>query len=364
MKKTLFLCLIGSTLFGDPLITYIGAKAKGMGGAFTAIANNNSAMYFNPAGLTNFNDRRTTSVTLEAGTGSKIDVRQNSSSLTKSSASYFFGASHSTTKGGFGIAYYTLYDFCFEDQSGRYDSLKEEIDVISLSAAYRIIHNLTPYDKGLSIGITLGYASSQSSEDPQVIDVNGNLWSIGAKYRVLDLPTVKMELGANYRGKTTMETDSDSLSTKYKGIGIPQELAYGVAFSYARGYTLSTLSLEQKNTAYEEATEDTDVNLLIPDTITRNIGFELATSKYQLRLGAYKSVFANNSEEYVTGKTVGLAFSIGNQAKSDYLVNLEVSYDARDYTGINEKVNFYTFSLNFSKTQKINSPILKTSAIF
>jgi hypothetical protein len=74
MKKIILLSAITAlTLNADPLITYIGTKAKSMGGAFTAVANNNSAMYFNPAGLVNFDGLENTMVTFEAGTGVKYD---------------------------------------------------------------------------------------------------------------------------------------------------------------------------------------------------------------------------------------------------------------------------------------------------
>ena len=57
MKNTITIvitCLLftGSILAGGFQINEHGAKAMGMGGAFTAVANDASAIYWNPAGLT------------------------------------------------------------------------------------------------------------------------------------------------------------------------------------------------------------------------------------------------------------------------------------------------------------------------
>ena len=43
--------LTGSQTFADPFMNYPGARAKAMGGAFTGIADDASAVWYNPAGL-------------------------------------------------------------------------------------------------------------------------------------------------------------------------------------------------------------------------------------------------------------------------------------------------------------------------
>jgi len=260
MKKIVLLSLAATlTLSADPLVTYLGTKAKGMGGAFTAIANNNSAMYFNPAGLVNFENLSNANITLEGGTGAKYD--QEGASIDDrhtTSGSYFFGISSMTPESGFGFAMYSLYDLNLEGGNSNY--YKEEVSVMSLSGAIRLINQMYPYGGGLAIGVTGAYASSYSDTDPEILDVGGFFYTVGLKARVLDHRAFKIDLGFNYRSEAELTSDSE-YTNEFKGIGVPQETAFGIAGSYGTEFGLFTLALDYKDTGYEEATKDSDFKL-------------------------------------------------------------------------------------------------------
>jgi len=347
MKKIILLSTITAlTLSADPLATYIGAKAKAMGGAFTAVANNNSAMYFNPAGLVNYDGLENTMLTFEAGTGSKRDQKGATfEDKHTSSGSYFFGISSIGVESGFGFAMYSLYDLRLQDGASNY--FTEEVEVMSLSGAFKLLDQLYPYGGKLSIGITGANASSFSGEADDTLDVSGYFYAVGLKYRALNHHAIKIDIGANYRSSATLESDSDLYVNSFIAVGVPQETAFGVACSYGTEFGLFTLAGDYKNTAYEEVTTtSTFPSIHISDVATTNIGLEFATSLYQLRAGTYKSTYTDDSiiDGEVTGLTTGAGVIIGGS------FSLEVAYDSRTYSKEAEEAttSFYTVSGNMA----------------
>lgn len=336
MKKIIILSAFTAlTLSADPLVTYIGAKAKAMGGAFTAVANNNSAMYFNPAGLVNFDGLQNTMVTFEAGTGAKYDATAIPKERHTSSGSYFFGLSIIGKESGFGFAIYSLYDLNLNSSSGYQ---QENVSVMSLSVAFNLVDKFYPYGGKLSLGVT-GANVFSSSTDTNVLNVNGYFYAVGLKYRAIAHRAFKLDLGVNYRSSATLE----SLYNNFVPVGVPQELAYGAALSYGTEFGLFTLSADYKNTAYEDATSESDFTIRIPDVTTTNLGFEYANSKYQLRAGTYKSTYDDGSNGDISGITAGAGIILSSYS-------FEVSFDNRTYTEGTQTttVPFYTASVNMA----------------
>jgi len=354
MKKIVVISLASMlTLSADPLVTYVGTKAKGMGGAFTAISNNNSAMYFNPAGLVNFEKRSSANFTIEGGQGAKYDEEATTSDKQfTSSSSYFVGISATTPKIGYGVALYTLYDLNLQDKKNQNAYYKEGISVLSLSGAYRLVDTIYPYGGAVSMGVTGAYAMSGSSDDSNsndTLSVSGSFFMVGLKARLLNHRAFKIDVGANYRSYCKLESD-DTSTVKYTGVGIPQEIAYGIAASYGTTFGLFTLAADHRDTGYEEATKNTDFTILIPDVSTTNIGFDFSTPSFQIRVGEYKSVYTNKSFNVrfpasdISGYTAGLGISFGENW------NIEASYDSRTYKFSNEETTtpFISASLNYS----------------
>lgn len=344
MKKVLvFLIMATLSLSADPLMTYVGSKAKSMGGAFTAISNNNSAMYFNPAGLVNFEGNASNlMVTAEGGSG--VEYNEKKSDLKDrltTGTSYFLGVSYMGQNGGGGLAYYTLFDLTLKSSTNNkyYD---ENISVMSISIAKNLVDSLYPYGGKLSIGITGAYASTWKDDDSindSELDVSGGFFSIGAKYRVLNHRAIKLDIGINYRSHAKLK-GSDVVA-----VGIPQELAYGVAVAYGTEFGLFTLSADLKSTAYQEATSESDFDISIPDVTTKNIGFEYANSKMQFRAGMYNSKYKYNTDD---AEIIGITGGIGYI--TDGGISLECAADHRTYIFTSESVSptYLTVSINYA----------------
>lgn len=386
MKKIITLSLLtASILIADPFVAYPGTKAKGMGGAFTAVANNNSAMYFNPAGMTNFESYQSHKMlTLEAGTGAGYDGPKNEFT---DSFTYFaaYGVSGNGWSGG--LAVYSLYtlegiatDSNYQPIGGDFDNSvrKQDISVISASLAYQLVDQIHPWGGKLSIGATLGMGFSgggllnytsesndgttSSSVTDKTLDQRGLLYGVGIKARIFESMTFKVDVGANYRAQTEMDSfESDTHSfEQVNGFDIPQEIAFGIAAMYFNEYGVFTLAVDQKTTGYEEASrientqffplyrvsnERLDGVGLIPDYQTTAIGFDYSGPMLSLRAGVYESTGVDTDyAPQVSGKTIGAGFEYGSAM-------LEVSIDSKSYDISEITLNdltLYSFSANWT----------------
>jgi len=347
VKKIALVSSAVAVLSADPLITYIGTKAKAMGGAFTALANNNSAMYFNPAGLVDFEETGGTNghfmVSLEGGIGAKFDEQKED--VHSTTGAYFFGLSMYGKGGGAGFAYYTLYDLNLKDKNSD-NYYKEEVSVMSLSGAFNLVDSLYPYGGKLTIGITGAYASSSSSSDENTLDVSGAFYAVGLKYRLINHRAFKIDLGCNYRSSATLDSDSESYEN-IVGVGIPEEMAAGVAISYGTTIGLITISADYRETGYEEITRESDFDIDIPDVSTTNLGIELAMPRFQLRMGAYESDY-QYKDEMVDSSISGISAGFGYVTSSS--LSVEVAVDRRTYTKWEKETTntFASASVNFA----------------
>jgi len=351
MKKILLLSIAATlTLTADPFSTYIGTKAKGMGGAFTAVSNNNSAMYFNPAGLVNFEGLSSVQFTLEGGSGAKFN--QYSSTIEDkfdTSTSYFIGASVISPDYGFGVAIYSLYDLEMPANDSYNTHVLEEITITSISGAYKLSDTLYPSGGALSIGATAAYATNYSEEiyDDGTVQAgfSGGFLAVGLKMRALNQHALKIDLGINYRSGTTLSGSSD-MGFGGQGVGIPEEIAYGVAVIYGTQLGVFTLALDYKETGYAEATNIPDFNIAVPDFNTMAAGLDYSTTSFQARVGLYNSKYDESgvAGDSISGYTMGLGY-VFNET-----FNVEASYDNRTYTFPDTETStaFTSFALNIT----------------
>ena len=354
IKNNIALCsiLCSAALFADPLSTYIGTKAKGMGGAFTAIANNNSAVYFNPAGLITFNETGALFLTVEGGSGAMIDQSKTQMKQYDTTSQYMVAASLMSPKIGIAVAMYSLYDLKIKDKIHQ-KLYKENVEVISLSLAYSPWDNFYGYGGKLSVGTTLGYAYSSSDSKGTTLSLGNGLYSFGLKFRALQFDFFQLDLATNYRMQTDLEGNVDGYG-KFRGIGVPQELTYATALYYGSDYGLFTLSYDHKETEFSKVTgpQNTEFLLTLNDAKTDSIGLELATGSVQLRGGVYTSSDTVNNDNYGSGYTAGLGYTMKSLKLGKInipLLNLEVSYDHRIFQldNLEEKTNDYiSLSLN------------------
>jgi hypothetical protein len=360
----------------DPLVSYPGTKAKGMGGAFTAIANNNSAMYFNPAGMVNFDsDQVNVMFTAEVGTGAAFDL-DPTTDLTSSTVNYFVAAGFIAPEFGFGMAVYSLYSVRAEavSEDGQYVGYKDQdISVLSASGAYTLTNGLYPGGGRISVGATLGLAFSggglieiettssdgsvSSNYEDDTLDQLGYFGAVGIKARLFDSMLFKVDLGANYRSSAELENeDSSTVATiPVNGMDMPAELAYGIAAIYQTEYGVITLAADNKTTYYEEATSEENSGLYfrLNDYNTQSVGLDISGPVYQVRAGAYRS-----AEQDGANGSYGLdvsGYTVGGGMTFNKTVNLELSVDNKTYEwgdGTDTNEVFASLSLNIAVTSK------------
>jgi hypothetical protein len=371
MKKLVLVSLVAaSALLADPFVSYPGTKAKGMGGAFTAVANNNSAMYFNPAGMINFeSEAEYTMITLEGGLGGKFDAsKSNTDDVFTSNGNYFLAAGGYGSGWHGGMAIYSLYTIKTSavDENGDYAGYKnQDISALSASFAYELSKQMYPGGGKLSIGTTLGVAfsgsglmemkttksdgSETSSYEDDTLDQRGYFAMVGLKARVLQTMTFRVDIGANYRTRAAMESVHDGSTigetTPVNGMDMPSEFSMGVAAMYLSEYGVLTLSLDKKTTGYEEATSEGNSDMLrgMPDYSTLAMGIDLSGPEYQVRAGTYTSTPSEDDIE-ISGVTFGVGMMIGTAW------NIEASVDTRKYTygSFSTDETFGSLSLNYA----------------
>ena len=378
MKKIIMLSLMAaSAIMADPLVSYPGTKAKGMGGAFTAIANNNSAMYFNPAGMVNFeSDKANVMFTAEVGTGGAFDLSaDNIEDVTSSTFNYFVGGGITAPEYGYGVAVYSLYSVKALATDSRGTTSYKDQDISALSASYAHalpfgLNDIYPGGGRISIGATLGVAfsggglievestssdgsTSTSNYDDDTLDQLGYFGSVGIKARLYDSMLFKLDVAANYRSSAELDSvhdDDGTTSAPVNGMDMPAEVAFGVAAIYQTEYGVVTLAGDQKLTSYEDATssENSDLHFRLNDYQTTSIGLDLSGPVYQVRGGVYTSQEqdGNNGENLdIAGMTFGAGMILKNGS------NIEFSVDNRTYkwaSGDETSEVFASVSLNIA----------------
>jgi len=358
MKKIIVLSLLtASALMADPLVSYPGTKAKGMGGAFTAVANNNSAMYFNPAGLVNFESARSNVMfTAEIGTGGAFDLSApNWDDVTSSTVNYFVAGGISNPEYGYGVSVYSLYSVRAQatDSRGNTSYKDQDISVLSASASHLLpfgFNDIYPGGGQISVGATLGVAfsggglievtsnssdgsTSSSNYDDDTLDQRGFFGAVGIKARLYSSILFKLDVGGNYRSSAALDSvhdDDGTTSAPVNGMDMPAELAYGIAAIYQTEYGVVTLTGDQKLTSYEEATspENSNFNFRLNDYKTTSLGLDFSGPVYQVRTGMYQS----QEQDGAYGKNLdisGYTFGAGMILSSGS--SLEFSIDKKTY---------------------------------
>lgn len=263
MKTFKFLAiLLISTNFIFPSgfqLNEFGARAMGMGGAFTAIANDPSAIFFNPAGITQLKGFNlafgTNVITLGSSfrgpspsiTEHKLKNQVFTPIIMQSTYQYNDNLSFGFGLGNpFGLG--TKWD---DNWVGRYVTTEIEIRVFSapLIASYKIFDNLS-----VGAGINYNYADviiakkvnfSPFSTTDGNIRITGDDFAPGFTFGILYKPTTELSLGVGYRSKvkytfegtTKAEAPAQLLAKLPKGktsakLTTPENLSLGISYKY------------------------------------------------------------------------------------------------------------------------------------
>jgi hypothetical protein len=369
MKKILLAAGLSTILLADPFGTAPGTKARAMGGAFTALANNTSALYFNPAGLIVWEEgmEEYGTLTAEVGTAIKLDVEEGrkgdgNSDFIDSYTNYFWGFSHFGESFGWALGSYSLNSFNNPYTiNGQTEYLLQENKIVSGALAFKLTDSLYPGGGKISIGATVGYAwtddffaSTENGSGDQV-EAESVIWSVGLKARLLQSDNVNVDFGVNYRAQTDYEPN-DYSHTDVVPWDIPEELALGVAVIVPTEFATITMTYDYKATGYEEATEweapsIEEVHTKLGgfgDVTTHSVGAEFAFESFQLRAGYYTDSvdgdYGNNMES--DGISGGVAVTLGNW-------NLEAAVERKniettEVDTIDTDETYYSASINYT----------------
>jgi len=191
------------------------ARALAMGGAFTAIADDPSAIYFNGAGLTQltgWNFMLGTTLIAPVFTFRGVAPQVTEYDATKQSffPTHFYATYRLNPDWGFGIGFTSPFGLGSEwdpSWAGRYLAVNTQVKVFTISpeAAYNLLDNLT-----VSAGLTYSFASvkitKQSTQRPFPGDAFTSMdgkdnsefgFNLGALYK----PSDKLSFGASFHSK-------------------------------------------------------------------------------------------------------------------------------------------------------------------
>ena len=220
------IALSGSQSLAGPFISYPGARARAMGGAFTGIADDASAVWFNPAGLAQEKDEEgITDVIIDWSQAASIDEKDGP--LRSDENAWFVGGKFNYEEFGIGLYYYTPYSIKYwaYDQGqndAAWGKVNEIVQTIGIPAAVSLI------DGRLKLGATIDLVHL-SIHDSRVYyrdnwgwvdayptakeNTNGLAGSLGTLITLIDNKprSFDLKLGGTYRLKSQTDIGAAAL---------------------------------------------------------------------------------------------------------------------------------------------------------
>ncbi|HEX9972600.1 MAG TPA: hypothetical protein VGD14_11070 [bacterium] len=338
----LIFAVVDTSHAADDYFNFIGAgaRARGMGGAFIGLADDATAMSWNPAGLSKLEKPEASLVGLYEDYKVSTDLESFDVDIYKSShfnlnfASVAFPLSVGARNLVAGIAYqqvsdlydkYTIDTYHWEQTGGIY----------AITPAIGL--QLTP---SISIGATVNiytgktnsaheYLSNPSNDYKEEFTFSGINFNIGA---LLDFD--RFRIGAVLKTPFGLKQEYDGLdSENYKynlTFGIPQKLGFGASFLATENLTLAA-DYEIRNYAGSKIEHDEDgakYDAAWKDINQFRLGAEYllksGTNIIPLRLGfaTAPSLFADYEDNQVIGNilTAGIGIIMGN-------INLDLTFE-------------------------------------
>ncbi len=302
----------------------VGSRAVGMGGAFAAIANDVSAMYWNPAGVA----RIANAEAMFSNTRWIADLNFNFVAFALNLRNLGFI--------GLNAAFLTM------DQMERTTILEpqgtgEMFDVGSYAFGLCYARNLT--DR-FSIGLNFKYITENiyhSSAHGIALDVGtlfdtqfnglkigmsianyGTKMKMGGRDMLIQADVDPTVYGNNPNINSSLETDKFDLPLMFR-VGVAMDLLKGAANS---NFILSVDALHPNN-----------------DVESVNVGGEYVFNNMFALRGGYKSLFKDASEE-------GLSFGAGVNYKLLGKTTIKIDYAYQDF-GVLKEVQLFTIGLGF-----------------
>lgn len=356
-------CVIPVTAFADTMISYPGTAARAMGGAYTAVGQDASAVWYNPAALSY--DAK--DLILEYSNAPNIDYSKGE---VDSNEHAFFGAFKSGDDDfGWGLFIYTPYSWNFlvfsPEATG---DLEQDLYLFGLGLSKKVMSSDT-YGTlrvgGTIEGTFLAFGDSELvnsfGSEIEIDAANDSVGFSGSVGVLYELPVQKLvtglkaSIGAVYRFESVGEDTSniDELDV-FDDIAVHKPSSWDVGFSVTQSIdkyrSKITLSGQYGRTEYSDISELLDFQYR-KASIGAEFVYGLNSEIFKfiaLRGGYYKSNVSDSEFGFpdVNGYTFGLGTKLGDHW------GIDLAYEKRELEFENgfdqDDVDLFSIALTYS----------------
>lgn len=302
----------------------VGARAIGMGGAFVAVANDATALYWNPAGIARLN--------------SNIEVTLNHTNWLADVYFDYAGATLSLGRmGAMGVSFTALTMGEMEVRTVAYpDGTGEKFSATDVAVSASYARNLT--DR-FSIGFNLKFINQQlwhESASGIALDI-GTLFTTQFRGMTLGMSICNFGTKMRMQGRDT-QIPVDIAPEKYgnnnKIVGNMRTDAWELPLIFRFGAAMNVI--DNYNYRWTIALDAMHPN---DNTEYLNVGMEYALRNMIFLRAGYKNLFMKDSEE-------GLTAGVGLQYKFSGSMAVKFDYAWADF-GLLESVQRFSLALEF-----------------
>ena len=377
---SLYLFSIAEPGICSPFISFPGARAKAMAGAFTAVADDPSSVWYNPAGFAT----KKIDCTLEAAQATTIDEAQGP--LENDQLSLFFGAVINLDWFKLidlktGLLFYSPYTakyWAYDDAERQtaWGHVHETYQILGIPVAKSF------FDDKLKLGLTLewvlldigdsdinyrdqwGWADRYQPDNDSTNGLSGSIGVQGTVFEDKEL-SYNIKAGAVYRFKTSTDIGKEALNNEYdqgvESIFFDKPRSFDIGLAFEKSFATKEniyLSLQYGSTDWGGASGGNEnfkynkISLGAEYEVTKTLLF---IKKTAVRAGYYQSTASGSSSIWswpdVTGITfgAGIAFGDVSDENKDYFqldgsVELRALENDDDY---DESASLMTIALSW-----------------
>ncbi|MFH0775023.1 MAG: PorV/PorQ family protein [bacterium] len=195
MKRLIIIIFLTKLSFATPIDVGVGARSQGMGGAFCAVADDSSAIYWNPAGLS------------QIGSAEVSFIHANPLSAEATYIDWLALAQPLGKKSGIGFGWLYKWASLEEGEEAKKSRMKESEYILSLATK--------PYSPAISLGVNLKRLTMSS----KIEGGSGFGLDLGLLYTASSFPTPDFSCGLVLR----------NLASSVKNESFRSELRFGAA---------------------------------------------------------------------------------------------------------------------------------------
>ena len=408
--KLIILILSSIFIFSDTFSILPGTKAKGMAGAYSAIVEDTTAGFYNPAGYIVFFDNQATSnnyvITAEVIDILSFDNYNQHKLEDKLSTKKkpFIGISATTHNYGFGFSAYSVYDYILQNRDAiiinsyaiktklpktlytNIDFFHQKADITQFGGAYNV-YQYDKFNSKVSIGGSVGVAfvggeygtdtrqkylkqyTDKKKTKPYKLAFSKSVYSgiysdyslfygFGVKARLYDSDLYALNTGYSLKTASSSQIKSSKenfIATfkKIKGNSILNIPSWGIPASQNFGISLNVKKDFGFFTfAYENTKKGYNevTNGTLGDINTNAFGLEASLMQYdvQLRIGTYNASSSHAEDVDSSALTFGISYMPEGLGKLLEFSTIDISVEQKTYEQGGDKVQLNLISISIN----------------